>query len=80
METAHPSQEKRLDLTIVNKERCEATKSWTMAADHGVQLKERLEKYQELARELRKAWNSKIRVLPIIAIVFRTVSKTPERR
>lgn len=37
-----------------------------------------LEKYQDLLKELRKIWNMKVRLLPIVVSAPETVSKNTE--
>ena len=47
------------------------------AVYHRVKLneKEKRDKYQDLARELKKLWNMKVTVIPIIIVVLGTVTK-----
>ena len=51
-------------------------------ADFKVKIKEKekKEKYFELAKELRKLWNMKLTVIPVIIGALRTVPKGMERR
>ena len=48
-----------------------------VAADHRIKLKEceKKEKYFELARELKKLWNMKVTIIPIVIGAFGTVTK-----
>ena len=48
----------------------------TVPADHGVKLKEseKKDKYLELARELKKLWNMKVTVTPIVIGALGTVT------
>ena len=46
-------------------------------ADHRIKLKEceKRDKYLDLARELKKLWNMKVTIIPIVIGVFGTVTK-----
>ena len=46
-------------------------------ADHRIKLKEceKKNKYLDLARELKKLWNMKVTIVPIVIGVFGTVTK-----
>ena len=50
--------------------------------DHEVKLKERekRERYQDLASELKRLWNMKVTVIPIVVGALRTISKGLTRR
>ena len=50
---------------------------FAVPADHKVNLKENKEryKYQDLARELKKLWNIKVTVIPIVIGALGTVTK-----
>ena len=41
---------------------------------------EKIEKYQDLARELRKIWNKKVKVIPIIIGALGTTPKLLRKR
>ena len=47
------------------------------AADHRIKLKEceKKDKYLDLARELKKLWNIKVTIIPIVIGAFGTVTK-----
>ena len=49
---------------------------FAVSADHGVKLKEseKRDKYPDLARELKKLWNMKVTVMPIIIGALDTVT------
>ena len=51
------------------------------SADHGMEIKvsEKIVKDLDLARELRKLWNMRVTVMPIVAGAFGTVPKSLER-
>ena len=46
-------------------------------ADHRIKLKkcEKKDKYLDLARELKKLWNMKVTIIPIVISAFCTVTK-----
>ena len=50
---------------------------FAVPADHRVELKERekRDKYLDLARELKKLWNMKLTVIPIVIGALSTVTK-----
>ena len=52
------------------------------AADHWVKMKEskKIEKYLDLAREQKKQWNMKVRVILIVVGAFWMVSKSLKKR
>ena len=50
---------------------------FAVPADHRIKLKEyeKKEKYLNLARELKKLWNMKVTIIPIVISAFCTVTK-----
>ena len=50
---------------------------FTVQANHRVKLKEneKKDKYQDFARELKKLWNMKVKVKPIIIVALGTVTE-----
>ena len=50
---------------------------FAVPADHRIKLKEyeKRDKYLDLARELKKLWNMKVTIIPIVIGVFSTVTK-----
>ena len=50
---------------------------FTVPADHRIKLKEceKKDKYLDLARELKKLWNMKMAIIPIVIGAFGTVTK-----
>ena len=50
---------------------------FSLPADHRIKLKEseKKDKYFDLARELKKLWNMKARIIPIVISAFGTVTK-----
>ena len=55
--------------------------NFTVPADHRVKLKEneKMDKYLDLARELKKLWNMKVKVVPIVVVALGTVPKGLEK-
>ena len=50
---------------------------FAVPADHRIRLKEceKKDKYLDLARELKKLWNMKVTIVPIVIGAFRTITK-----
>ncbi len=50
---------------------------FAVSADHRIKLKEieKKDKYLDLVRELKKQWNMKVTIIPIVIDVFGTVTK-----
>ena len=48
-----------------------------VTADHRINLKEseKKDKYPDLARELKKLWNMKVTIVPIVIGAFDTITK-----
>ena len=66
------------DLIIINKrKRICKTGDFAIPADNRLKLKEceKKDKYLDLARELKKLWNMKVTIIPIVIAAFGTVTK-----
>ena len=50
---------------------------FAVAADHRIKLKEceKKDKYLDLARELKRLWNMKVTIVPIVICAFGTIAK-----
>ena len=50
---------------------------FAVLADHRIKLKEceKRDKYLDLARELKKLWNTKVTIIPVVIGAFGTVTK-----
>ena len=50
---------------------------FAVPADHKIKLKEceKRNKYLDLARELKKIWNMKVTIVPIVSGAFGTITK-----
>ena len=69
---------RRLVLVIINKKKkiCKIV-DFAVPADHRIKLKEceKRDKYLDLARELKKLWNMKVTIIPIVIGAFGMVTK-----
>ena len=76
--TDHLISARRPDLMIINKKKrtCKIV-NFAILADHRIKLKEseKKDKYLNLARELKKLWNMKVTIIPIVIGVFGTIIK-----
>ena len=74
---------RRPDLLLINKMKwtCQQV-DFAVLADQRVKIKEskKIDKFLHLARELKKLWNVKVTVIPIVVGVFGTVLKGIEKR
>ena len=68
---------RRPDLIIIQKKRTCKIVEFAVPADHRIKLKESVkkDKYLDLARELKKLWNMKVTIIPIVIGAFGTVTK-----
>ena len=74
----HLIQARRPDLIIINKKKkiCKIV-DFAVPADHRINLKEseKKDKYLDLARELKKLWNMRLTVVPIVIGVLGTITQ-----
>ena len=74
----HLIRARRPDLTIINKKKriCKIV-DFAVPADHRINLKEweKKDKYLNLARELKKLWNMKMTIVPIVIGALGTITK-----
>ena len=68
---------RRPDLIITNKKKICKIVDFAVPADHRIKLKEceTRDKYLDLERELKKLWNMKVKIIPIVIGAFGTVTK-----
>ena len=70
---------RRPDLIIIKKRKKRICKivDFAVPADHRINLKEseKKDKYLDLARELKKLWNMKVTIVPIVIGALGTVTK-----
>ena len=78
IQTDHLISARRPDLIMINKKKrnCKIV-DFAVPADHRIKLKEseKRDKYLDLARELKKLWNMKVTIIPIMIGAFGTVTK-----
>ena len=78
IQTDHLISARRPDLIIINKKRkiCKIV-DFAVLADHRIKLKEykKRDKYLDLALELKKVWNMKVTIIPIVIGAFGTITK-----
>ena len=70
---------RRPDLIIINKKKKRICKivDFAVPVDHRINLKEseKKDKYLNLARELKKLWNMKVTIVPIVIGAIGTITK-----
>ena len=78
IQTDHLIPARRPDLIIINKRKriCKIV-DFAVPADHRINVKEseKKDKYLDLARELKKLWNMKVTIVPIVIGALGTVTK-----
>ena len=78
IQTDHLIPTRRPDLIIINKKKriCKIV-DFAVPADHRINLKEsaKKDKYLDLARELKKLWNMKMMIVPIMIGAYGTITK-----
>ena len=79
LQTDHLIPARRPDLIIISKKKKRICKIVDLAvsADHRINLKEseKKDKYLDLARELKKLWNMKVTIMPIVIGALGTIPK-----
>ena len=79
IQTDHLISARRPDLIIINIKKNRTCKivDFAVPTDHRIKLKEseKKDKYLDLARELKKLWNMKVTIIPIVIATFGTVTK-----
>ena len=77
LQTDHLIPARRPNLILINKKKriCKIV-AFTVLADHKINLKEseKKDKYLDLARELKKLWNMKVTVVPIVIGALGTIT------
>ena len=82
--TDHLISARRPDLIKINKKKKKKKKErirkivyFAVPADHRIKLKEseKKDKYSDLARELKKLWNMKVTIVPIVIGAFGTITE-----
>ena len=83
VQTDHVIQARRPDVIVIDKEKKECKIiEFAMPYDSRVNAKEveKIEKYQDLAREVQKLWNMRTKVIPIIIGALGTTPKKLSKR
>ena len=79
IQTDHLISARRPNLIITNNNKKRTCKiaDFAVPADHRLKLKEceKKDKYLDLVRELKKLWNMKVTIIPIVIGAFGTVTK-----
>ena len=77
IQTDHLIPARRPDLIIINKRKRICKIVDLAVPDHRINLKEseKKDKYLDLARELKKLWNMKVTIVPIVIGALGTVTK-----
>ena len=82
IQTDHLIPARRPDLIIINKKKKKKKRirkivDFAVPADHRINLKksEKNDKYLDLARELKKLWNMKVTIVPIVIGALDTIIK-----
>ena len=78
IQTDHLIPARRPNLIIINKrKRISKIVDFAVPVDHRMSLKEseKKDKYLDLARELKKLWNMKVTIVPIVIGALGTVTK-----
>ena len=83
VQTDHVIQARRPDVIVIDKEKKECKIiDFAMPYDSRVNAKEveKIEKYQDLAREVQKLWNMRTKVIPMIIGALGTTPKKLSKR
>ena len=74
IQTDHLIPARRPDLIIIKSKKLV---DFAVPADHRIKLKEceKKDKYLDLARELKRLWNMKVTIVPIVISAFGTITK-----
>ena len=82
IQTDHLIPARRPDLIIINKKKKKKKRickivDFAVPADHRINLKEseKRDKYLDLVRELKKLWNMKVTIVPIVIGELGTITK-----
>ena len=76
--TDHLISARRPDLRVIKKKKENLQiVDFAVSADHGIKLKEceKKDQYLDLAWELKKLWNMKVTILPILISALGTITK-----
>ena len=83
VQTDHIVEARRPDMMIIDKEKKSCLiVDFAVPSDHRIEIKERekIEKYQDLKREVQKLWNMKAKIIPIVIGALGTIPKTLQKQ
>ena len=68
IQTDHVIEARRPDLVVVDKERSCKIIDFAVPGDSRIEekKKDKIEKYQDLGRELQKMWNVEVKIIPLV--------------
>ena len=68
IQTDHVIEARRPDLVVVDKERSCKIIDFAVPGNSRIEekKKDKIEKYQDLGRELQKIWNVKVKIIPLV--------------
>ena len=77
IQTDHVIEAQRPDLVVVDKEKSSKIIDFAVPGDSRIEEKEKdkIEKYQDLGRELQKIWNVKMKIMPLVVGALGTIPK-----
>ena len=77
IQTDHVTEAQGLDLVLVGKKRTSKIIDFTVPGDSRIENKEKekIEKYQDLRRELQKIWNVRVKIIPLAVGSLGTIPK-----
>ena len=82
IQTDHVIEARRPDLVVVDKERSCKIIDFAVPGDGRIEEKEKdkIEKYQDLGRELQKIWNVKVKIIPLVVGSLGAIPKQFRKR
>ena len=77
IQTDHVIEARKPDLVVVDKERSCKIIDFAVPGDSRIEEKEKdkIEKYQELGRELQKIWNVKVKIIRLVVGLLGAIPK-----
>ena len=77
IQTDHQISARRPDLIVINKQKTYRIVDFAVLADHRVKLQEceKRDRYLDLARELKKLWNMKMTIIPVVICALSAITK-----
>ena len=76
IQTDHVIEARRPDLVVVDKDRSCKIIDFAVPGDSRIEKeKDKIEKYQDLGRELQKIWNVKVKTIPLVVGCLAAIPK-----